>query len=650
MTDMQDFVVSARKYRPDTFDTVVGQEAITTTLKNSIRNGHLAQAFLFCGPRGVGKTTCARILARTINCMNLGPDLEPCGECESCRGFLRNASQNIYELDAASNRSVEAMRTLVEQVRIPPQVGKYKVYIIDEVHMLTSEAFNAFLKTLEEPPAYAKFILATTEKNKIIPTILSRCQIFDFKRIRVEDIVNHLKKICGKEGISYEEEALRVIAQKADGGLRDALSMFDQMVSFSGNTLSYQQVISMLNILDYETYFEMFEYFFKADIPSALDLFNRVLENGFDAQLFVGGLSKHLRTMLMMRNEKTFSLAECSPALQARYRQQAAYCSMPAIIQALELCTQCDLQYKNSNHKNLFVEVLLLQLSRTLAVEQRGGGEASSVRLGEYGERGDILESVPAAASMPVAKAGSEVAENLSLRQESELQSPSAKPLSVTSRKTSSSNLTPSVSTTPTISTVSREDSGQDRRLDPQNSGKVQSATFPGSSVEKVANSSTSLPTGRVSMSSLGALQKKIQMSRQENPVLEVQQRTDSPVTPGGLKVSWEKMLQMPDLANHPSIFNVLRNAEPHLEGESTIALKVPSLFVADELKEKSRSLLDFLRHELDNYSIDFDIKIDENMAPSVRPYTPSEKFEEMVRYNPELKNFKEFLDLRLEM
>ena len=385
---MEDFVVSARKYRPETFDTVVGQEAITTTLKNSIRNGHLAQSFLFCGPRGVGKTTCARILARTINCMNIGEDLEPCGECESCRGFKNNASQNIYELDAASNRSVESMRTLIEQVRIPPQVGKYKVYIIDEVHMLTSEAFNAFLKTLEEPPAYAKFILATTEKNKIIPTILSRCQIFDFKRIHVEDIVAHLKRICEKEGIAGEEEALRVIAQKADGGLRDALSMFDQMVSFSGDSLAYKQVISMLNILDYETYFEMFGYFQQGNPPAALDLFNRILENGFDAQVFVGGLSRHLRTLMLMQDEKTVALVESSPLLQNRYREQSLRCSLAQLLQALELCNACDLQYRNSNNKRLLVEMLLLQLIRVFmpsALGAKGGGGPVAVAGGGGG-------------------------------------------------------------------------------------------------------------------------------------------------------------------------------------------------------------------------------------------------------------------------
>ncbi|MDE6105796.1 MAG: DNA polymerase III subunit gamma/tau, partial [Bacteroidales bacterium] len=359
---MDQFVVSARKYRPDTFESVVGQEAITTTLKNAIRSGHIAQSFLFCGPRGVGKTTCARILAKTINCMNPTPDMEACGECESCRGFQENASQNIYELDAASNRSVEAMRSLIEQVRIPPQVGKYKVYIIDEVHMLTTEAFNAFLKTLEEPPAYAKFILATTERHKILPTILSRCQISDFKRINTEDIVKHLQKIAAAEGLTAEEEALRIIAQKADGGLRDALSMFDQLVSFSNGQVTYNQVISLLNILDYDYYFRFTDLFLKGDHTQLLLLFNQVLDQGFDAQHFVNGLNQHFRNLLLSQDAPTRPLLEMSPALQERYGQQSAQCPPQTLLDGMTLCTRCDLDYRASNNKRLLVEMLLLQI------------------------------------------------------------------------------------------------------------------------------------------------------------------------------------------------------------------------------------------------------------------------------------------------
>lgn len=356
------FIVSARKYRPDTFDTVVGQQGITTTLKNAISNAHIAQSFLFCGPRGVGKTTCARILAKTINCMNLSPNIEACGKCESCKGFQENASQNIYELDAASNRSIESMRNLVEQVRIPPQIGKYKVYIIDEVHMLTTEAFNAFLKTLEEPPAYVKFILATTERHKILPTILSRCQIFDFQRISNDDIVQHLFTISEKESITAEEEALRIIAQKADGGLRDALSMFDQIVSFSGNSITYEQVINMLNILDCEYYFKLCDAFVLGDIASALNLFNTVLEKGFEGKNFVMGLGQHLRSLMVLQDKETITLLECSQTLKQRFLVQSEKFNIIKLLRALELCNACDLDYRSSNNKRLLVEILLLQL------------------------------------------------------------------------------------------------------------------------------------------------------------------------------------------------------------------------------------------------------------------------------------------------
>lgn len=305
---MDSFIVSARKYRPVTFRQVVGQKAITSTLQNAIKSNHLAQAFLFTGPRGVGKTTCARIMAKTINCENLTAELEPCDTCESCTSFNNNASFNIHELDAASNNSVDDIRSLVEQVRIPPQVGKYKVYIIDEVHMLSQAAFNAFLKTLEEPPDYAKFILATTEKHKILPTILSRCQIFDFRRISVEDIAEHLHYVSESEGVNSEDEALNVIAQKADGAMRDALSTFDQIVSYSGDILTYKSVIENLNILDYEYYFKVTDAIIKSEIPGLLLIFNEITENGFDGQHFIMGLADHLRNLLVLKNESTKEL------------------------------------------------------------------------------------------------------------------------------------------------------------------------------------------------------------------------------------------------------------------------------------------------------------------------------------------------------
>jgi len=359
---MENFVVSARKYRPVTFDTVVGQGSITSTLKNAIRNNTLAQAFLFCGPRGVGKTTCARIMAKTINCLNPTENMEACNECESCRAFNNNASFNIYELDAASNNSVEDIRSLVDQVRIPPQIGQYKVYIIDEVHMLSAAAFNAFLKTLEEPPAYAKFILATTEKHKIIPTILSRCQIFDFKRITVDDIAKHLAYVAQSEGVNAEPEALNIIAQKADGALRDALSIFDQMVSFSGKNITYKDVIDNLNVLDYDYYFQIVDHILQGHTSDILLILNDIISKGFEPQHFVSGMGNHLRSLLVCKDATTVQLLEVSEQLRQRYLAQSQACPLPVLVKALEINNQCDIDYRAANNKRLHLEIALLKM------------------------------------------------------------------------------------------------------------------------------------------------------------------------------------------------------------------------------------------------------------------------------------------------
>jgi len=359
---MENFIVSARKYRPATFDTVVGQTSITSTLKNAIKRNHLAQAFLFTGPRGVGKTTCARILAKTINCENLSENIEACDKCESCVSFNNSASFNIHELDAASNNSVDDIRNLVDQVRIPPQVGKYKVYIIDEVHMLSQAAFNAFLKTLEEPPAYAKFILATTEKHKIIPTILSRCQIYDFKRITVEDIAKHIQFVAKEEFVEIEEEGVHIIAQKADGALRDALSIFDQIVSFSGNKVLYENVIQNLNVLDYDYYFKITDSIFNGDISKTLLIINEIIDNGFDGQYFIIGLGEHLRNLLVCKDPVTIKLLEAGAAIKAKYQEQSSNCQADLLIKALEINNDCDIYYKTSNNKQLHLEISLMKM------------------------------------------------------------------------------------------------------------------------------------------------------------------------------------------------------------------------------------------------------------------------------------------------
>ena len=360
---MSDFIVSARKYRPTTFDTVVGQYSITSTIKNAIKSNQLAQSFLFCGPRGVGKSSCARILAKTINCENITDNVDACNECVSCKSFNENASFNVHELDAASNNSVDDIRTLVDQVRFAPQVGEYNIYIIDEVHMLSAQAFNAFLKTLEEPPKHAKFILATTEKHKIIPTILSRCQIFDFKRVGVNDIAGHLDFVAKSEGVTAESEALHLIAQKSDGAMRDSLSLFDRLISFSDKTLTYKGVIEHLNILDYDYYFKVTDSLLTNDIKELLNIFNEILDNGFDGHHFINGLAEHLRDLLVSKDASTIKLLEKGEALQARYLDQSKKCELPFLIEALELCNECDVQYKTSNNQRLLVELILMRIS-----------------------------------------------------------------------------------------------------------------------------------------------------------------------------------------------------------------------------------------------------------------------------------------------
>lgn len=359
---MSNFVVSARKYRPTRFDEIVGQEHVSHTLKNALQSDHLAHAFLFCGPRGVGKTSCARILAKVLNCKSPTTDFEPCNTCESCKSFKENTSFNITELDAASNNSVEHIRALIEQVRFQPQQGKYKIFIIDEVHMLSQQAFNAFLKTLEEPPSYAVFILATTEKHKIIPTILSRCQIFDFRRIQVGDTVKHLQEICQKESIKADEDALHVIAQKADGALRDALSIFDRIIAFSGNELKYDDVIQNLNILDYDYFFKMTEAFLTEDSASVLNTFDEILKKGFDPDIFINGMAEHFRNLLVCKDSQTIKLLEVGENLQQRYARQSEICSNSFLLTALNIANDCDIEFKMARNKRLHVEIALLKM------------------------------------------------------------------------------------------------------------------------------------------------------------------------------------------------------------------------------------------------------------------------------------------------
>ena len=389
---MEQFIVSARKYRPNSFSTLLGQENIARTLKNSIERGQLAHAYLFCGPRGVGKTSAARIFAKTINCSNPGPDLEPCGQCESCLSFAEGRSYSIHELDAASNNSVDDIRALTDKVRIPPQIGRYSVYIIDEVHMLSQQAFNAFLKTLEEPPAHAIFILATTEKHKILPTILSRCQTYDFNRISVEDMVRNLKDIAAKEGVTMSEDAMHVIAQKADGAMRDALTLFDQTVAFCGKEVTYEQVIQNLGVLDYEYYFKLTDNFLAGDYGRAMLTFDEILSKGFNAQSFIGGLSTHFRDLLVCKNDAARTLLELAPSVARRYQELSQRCSPAFLFEALGITSGCEAAYKQSGNPRLLIEFALLRLCNLSApftavqpaAPQPAGEAASGFRSREH--------------------------------------------------------------------------------------------------------------------------------------------------------------------------------------------------------------------------------------------------------------------------
>ena len=401
---MDNYIVSARKYRPSTFETVVGQTALTQTLRNAIRTNHLAHAYLFCGPRGVGKTTCARIFAKTINCLHPTADHDACNECESCVAFNQQRSFNIHELDAASNNSVEDIRSLIDQVRIPPQIGKYSVYIIDEVHMLSQGAFNALLKTLEEPPSYAIFILATTEKHKVIPTILSRCQVYDFSRITIADTIRHLQYVAQKEGIEASEEALNVVAQKADGGMRDALSIFDQLVSFCGKSITYERAIEVLNVLDTDYYFRMIDDALTGQTGDALLLLNEILQKGFDAGNFVVGIAQHLRDLLVSKDKATVQLLETSDAIRQHYSEQASHCPAKWLFQALDVMNTCDINYRTARNKRLTVEIALVKLTQLNAPQDTPPSTAAPERKQQTSApTKQPVQQQPAPSQQPVA-------------------------------------------------------------------------------------------------------------------------------------------------------------------------------------------------------------------------------------------------------
>ncbi len=590
---MENFVVSARKYRPATFDSVIGQEHVTQTLKNAIRNNHLAHAFLFCGPRGVGKTTCARILAKTINCQNITADTEACNECDSCRSFNDHASFNIYELDAASNNSVDDIRGLVEQVRYAPQGAKFKIYIIDEVHMLSAAAFNAFLKTLEEPPPYAKFILATTERHKILPTILSRCQVFDFHRIRIEHGVSQLRKICTSEGITAEDEALHIIAQKADGAMRDALSIFDRIVSFSGKNITYKDVITNLNILDYEYYFKGVDHILAKDLPGMLLLFNEVLVNGFDAQHFLSGFSEHIRNLLMCKYPNTVKLMEVAPAIAQRFMQQAGSSGASLLLNALNLINQCELEYKSSKNPRLHVELMLMKLSHLQSVI----------------DIADIKKKIPDLIAPPVVETrnGAET----------------------------KATITPPAEDRPAVPQPTEQPKPLPEAVKP---------VIP-ASLKPAGNGSAA--------SKLDKLRQKVNEQKNDEPVAEVK-KEEIPVNDNADPIQqplftkcWEQYISSLATQGKSSLGVIYKNAAWKIVNENEVELTLGSGHEKEMFDMDRINIMPFLRKALNNYKMDFQIKV--NQVVMQHRFTAEDKFKAMAEKNPLLNDLRNALGLELQ-
>ncbi len=598
---MDNFIVSARKYRPVTFDSVVGQGHITSTLKNAIHNNQLAQAFLFCGPRGVGKTTCARILAKTINCEHIRENVEACGTCDSCKSFQNGNSFSIHELDAASNNSVDDIRSLIEQVRIPPQTGKYKIYIIDEVHMLSQAAFNAFLKTLEEPPSYAIFILATTEKHKILPTILSRCQIFDFNRIKVEDMAMHLAGIAQKEAITYEADGLHIIAQKADGGLRDALSMFDQIVSFSNKNISYQSVIDNLNILDYDYYFQLLDCIATENAAQTLLVFDKVLNNGFDGGHFISGLATHIRNLLVAKEPATLKLLEVSDNIKRKYLEQSQALSSGLLLSALNIANQCEINYKNSKNQRLQVELALLKMchvSAAIVLSKQGSFVPSSST--------EVKKKLP---EQPIA------------RPEQAISAP--------------------VATKPTTTVARATPTPIGRQVEPAAAAiattAVEAPATPKKGWGKVSSS--------IDIPNLNTIfeEKKAEES-EENDL--VQGNAYSEVTLNALLSKWNAFADGLKKTTRVTLYTIMTSSTPRLQG-TMIEVDVENAVQMDELKVGKIDILNYLRVQLNNFAIDLQ-GVQVELTKVRKPYTSQEKYQAMLSKNPALESLRKAFNLGL--
>lgn len=607
---MDNYIVSARKYRPSTFRSVVGQKSLTTTLKNAIQSNKLAHAYLFCGPRGVGKTSCARIFAKTINCLNLTADGEACNECESCKAFNEQRSYNIHELDAASNNSVDDIRSLIDQVRIPPPIGKYKVFIIDEVHMLSSAAFNAFLKTLEEPPHHALFILATTEKHKVLPTILSRCQIYDFSRISIADMVEHLEYVSSCEGVTAEPEALNVIAQKADGGMRDALSIFDQVVSFTNGNITYQAVIDNLNVLDYEYYFRLTEAMISGNVRSAILILNDILSKGFDGQNIITGLASHFRDLLVCKDESTLILFEVGASIRERYKEMAKRCSDELLFKAIELANTCDLNYRASRNKRLLLELTLIQLCQLSNAGQPAGDK----------KKGLIEPIASNGPGQAPAQSGQGTAAQASYAVQSAppLQRPVQSPQEMTGA-------------TPRQQVVSTHV--------PPSSTHIPQAP-PASAPKRVARP----PLFGTSIKEIGIEHPKAQTATQT--ATGAVQEMQNPFSQEALMHYWDAYASAIDKKVY--LKNTMINCKPALQDNYYFEVCVHNPGQQDELTNNCIDILGYLRVQLKNTRIQMRVRIDETNQKHLA-YTSAEKYEHLLNINPVLAKLKDEFNLTLD-
>jgi DNA polymerase-3 subunit gamma/tau len=595
---MDNFIVSARKYRPATFNTVVGQAHITNTLKNAINTNHLAQAFLFCGPRGVGKTTCARILAKTINCTNKTAQTEACDQCESCLSFNSGASLNVYELDAASNNSVDDIRNLVDQVRFAPQLGTHKVYIIDEVHMLSTSAFNAFLKTLEEPPKHAIFILATTEKHKIIPTILSRCQIFDFNRIQIEDIANHLAFIAKSENVTAEMDALHIIAQKADGALRDACSIFDQIVSFAGNNITYKAVIENLNILDYDYYFKVTDAILAENISNSLLIFNEILNNGFDGHNFIAGMGGHFRNLLVSKDTETLQLLEVGNNIKDKYKEQAQKCSLPFLVKGLTILNKTDIQYKSSKNQRLQVELALMQLCsiNTISVEAE--------------KKNDI--------SKPISQATTAVNTTTHVQNTNPAvtQTPVAPVSNITAPATVNAQNTTNTTTTPTVQTSFKK---------------------------------PILKTSTPSINQRFNTEKKTDNPEEKEASFLDTERPKDAVNQQKIDSVWLRYTSELKARGKQNLAIVLTSRQPVLAADNlTIDYTINNKATEESLNEDKTNFLSFLRKELNNYSVQLNIVVAQ-LEEGKNLYTAIDRYKHLSEKNPTINKLRQAFDLDIE-